>query len=56
MSILTNFETGDMKICHYPEINDDAELVLLSIQKECRTFHSQDISLLRRFTPKTVHT
>jgi hypothetical protein len=31
MSILTNFKTGDMKIWHYREINDDAELVMLSI-------------------------
>jgi hypothetical protein len=30
MSILTNFNTGHMKICHYREISDDAELVMLS--------------------------
>jgi hypothetical protein len=31
MSILTNFNTGHMKICHNREISDDAELVMLSI-------------------------
>jgi hypothetical protein len=31
MSILTNFNTGHMKICHYREISVDAELVMLSI-------------------------
>jgi hypothetical protein len=31
MSILTNFNTGHIKICHYLEISDDAELVMLSI-------------------------
>jgi DNA-binding cell septation regulator SpoVG len=32
MLILTNYNTGHMKICHYREINDDAELVMLSIR------------------------
>jgi hypothetical protein len=32
MSILTNFNTGHIEICHlYREISDDAELVMLSI-------------------------
>jgi hypothetical protein len=31
MSILTNFNTGQMKICQFREIRDDAELVMLSI-------------------------
>jgi hypothetical protein len=31
MSILTNFNTGYMKICHFREISDDAELLMLSI-------------------------
>jgi hypothetical protein len=31
MSILTNYNNGHMKICHYREISDDAELVMLSI-------------------------
>jgi hypothetical protein len=31
MSILTNYNAGYMKICHYREISDDAVLVMLSI-------------------------